>query len=408
MSTKIYDVAIIGGGPGGLTAALYASRSKLATVILEKGQAGGQLATTEEIENWPGTIHSTGPELSAKMLEHAQKFGAESIREDVIGIEADGFIKTIKGRNGEYKAKSIIVSTGAEPRILGIPGEREFRGKGVSYCATCDADFYEELDVVVLGNGDAAVEEAMYLTKFAETVTVVVIHEEGKVDATPVVAERAFKNKNIKWIWNSTISEIGGDGIVEWVKVKNINTGEVTDMATNGVFVFVGTVPRTKIFEGVLEMDDRGYLIVDPQTMASNKDGVYVVGDCRQKYLRQVVTAAGDGATAATVAEKYIHEEENFAEDVLEVDVPVLVAFWSPTSEASMKSMPAIEGAIEQLGDSVKLVKIDTYRNQRISNRYNITSIPTVVLFNKGQAIDTVKAAEISTDNLVSKAKALL
>lgn len=407
MSTKVYDVAIIGAGPGGLTAALYASRSKLSTVVLEKGQVGGQAATTEEIENWPGTIHTTGPELTAAMAEHAKKFGAEFIREDVTGLEADGFIKTIKGRNGEYKAKSVIISTGAEPRVLGIPGEREYRGKGVSYCATCDADFYEELDVFVLGNGDAAVEEAMYLTKFAETVTIVVIHEEGKVDATPVVAERAFKNEKINWIWNSTISEIGGDGIVEWVKVKNITTGEEEQMPTNGVFVFVGTVPRTKVFDGVLEMDQRGYLIVDPQTMASNKDGVYVVGDCRQKYLRQVVTAAGDGATAATVAEKYIHEEENFVEDVMEVDVPVIVAFWSPASEASMAAMPIIEDAVEQLGEGVKLVKIDTYRNQRISNRYNITAIPTIVLFNQGQVVETIKAEQISAEALVNRVRSL-
>ncbi|QOR34316.1 FAD-dependent oxidoreductase [Clostridium sp. 'deep sea'] len=405
--SKVYDVAIVGGGPGGLTAALYASRSKLSTVVLEKGQVGGQAATTEEIENWPGTIHTTGPALTAAMAEHAKKFGAEFVREDVVGIETEGFVKTIKGRKGEYKTKSIIISTGAEPRVLGIPGEREFRGKGVSYCATCDADFYEELDVVVLGNGDAAIEEAMYLTKFAETVTIVVIHEEGKVDATPVVAERAFKNDKLKWIWNSTISEIGGDGIVEWVKVKNINTGEVNDVATNGVFVFVGTVPRTQAFEGVLEMDQRGYLMVDPQTMASNKDGVFAVGDCRQKYLRQVVTAAGDGATAATVAEKYIHEEENFLEDVIEVDVPVLVAFWSPASEASMAAMPKIEGAVEELGDSVKLVKIDTYRNQRISNRYNITNIPTIVLFNKGKVVETINSEAIDTAALVAKVKSL-
>ncbi len=405
--SKIYDVVVIGGGPGGLTAALYASRSKLSVAIIEKGVIGGQAATTEEIENWPGTIHTTGPELMAQMAEHAKKFGTEFIKDEVSGITAEGFIKTVHARGGDYQAKSIIVSTGAEPRVLGIPGERELRGKGVSYCATCDADFFEELDVVVLGNGDAAIEEAMYLTKFAETVTVIVIHEEGKVDATPVVADRAFKHPKLSWVWNSTITEIAGDGIVEYVKVKNIKTGEESNLETNGVFVFVGTVPRTAMFEGVLELDKRGYLIVDPMTHETNKDGVYGVGDCIQKYLRQVVTAAGDGATAATVAEKYIHEEENFVEDVMDVEVPVIVAFWSPASEESMSAMPGIEDAIEQLGDAAKLVKIDTYRNQRISKRYNITAIPTVVLFNKGQVVETISAEEITTEALVNKVKSL-
>ncbi|MFP4457138.1 MAG: thioredoxin-disulfide reductase [Clostridia bacterium] len=399
---KIYDVAIIGGGPGGLTAALYASRGKLDTVIIEKGQVGGQAATTEEIENWPGTIHTKGPELTESMRKHAEHFGTEFIRDEVKGLETEGFIKTIKGRNSEYKAKSVIIATGAEPRVLGIPGEREFRGRGVSYCATCDADFFTDLDVVVLGNGDAAIEEAMFLAKFAETVTVVVIHEEGKVDATPVVADRAFKHDKLKWIWNSTISEIGGDGIVEWVDIKNINNNEVNRMETNGVFVFVGTVPLTKPFKGIVDLDERGYIIADPQTFETNIDGVYGVGDCRDKHLRQVVTAAGDGATAATLAEKYIHEEEGFIEDVVEVEKPVIVAFWSPTSEESIAAMSTIEKAENQLDNNVKLVKIDMYRNQRISNRYEITEIPTVVVFNKGEVVAKFVKEGITTEALVN------
>ncbi len=405
--SKVYDVAIIGGGPGGLTSALYASRGKLSTVVIEKGQVGGQAATTEEIENWPGTEHTTGPQLTENMRKHAEKFGTEFVRDDVQGLEADGFIKTIKGRNAEYQAKSVIIATGAEPRVLGIPGEREFRGKGVSYCATCDADFFEELDVVVLGNGDAAIEEAMFLAKFAETVTIIVIHEEGKVDATPVVAEKAFKHDKLKWVWNSTISEIGGDGIVEYVDVKNINTNEVTRMDTHGVFVFVGTVPRTKAFANLINVDDYGYAIVDPQTLESNVDGVFVVGDCRQKHLRQVVTAAGDGATAAVLAEKYIHEEEGFIEDVVDVDKPVIVAFWSPTSEASMAAMPKIEAAVKELGDAVKLVKIDMYRNSRISSRYEIIEVPTVTVFNKGEVVEKLVGLDVTTEALVNKVKEL-
>lgn len=405
--SKVYDVVIIGGGPGGLTAALYASRSKLSTVVIEKGQIGGQIATTEELENWPGTERTGGVELTENMKLHAEKFGAEFVSDDVKGVSTAGFIKTVHGRNQDYLAKSVIISTGSEPRILGIPGEREFRGRGVSYCATCDADFYTELDIVVLGNGDSAIEEAMYLTKFAENVTIIVIHEEGKVDATPVVAERAFKHEKLQWIWNSTISEIGGDGIVEYVDIKNIKTNEVTRMPIHGVFSFVGTVPRTKEFEGFVELDQWGYMVADPQTMETNVDGVYAVGDCRQKLLRQVVTAAADGAIAATVAEKYIHEEEGFLDDVVNVEKPVVVAFWSPSNDESTAAISTIESAVQKLGDKAKLVKIDMYRNKRISTRYAVEEIPAVLVFNKGEVVARFTKSEITAEALVNKVNSL-
>ncbi len=400
MGEIIYDVVIIGGGPAGLTAALYTSRAKLNTLVIEKSQVGGQAATTEEIENWPGLERTKGAQLAQDMKAHAEKFGAQFYNDEVTALVMEENRKVVKGKIQDYKTKAVIIATGAEPRVLGIPGERELRGKGVSYCATCDADFFTELDVVVLGNGDAAIEEAMYLTRFAETVTIIVIHDEGKVDATPIVAERAFRNEKIKWVWNSTIQEICGDGIVEKVLVKNIKTGKTDELFVNGVFVFVGTVPLTKFLAGTIDLDERGFIEADHINMSTNIDGVFAAGDCRQKELYQVVTAAGDGATAAIGAQKYISEEENFHNEVLAQEKPVAVLFWSPASEDSMAKVPLVEKAVEEADQKVKLVKIDTYRNQRIARRYNIDTIPALVIFKAGKEQCRIVGTELTGESL--------
>lgn len=250
--SEVYDVIVVGGGPAGLSAGIYGSRSRLKTVILQKGTPGGQAATTEELENYPGFPRgTTGPGLTQAMAEHARSFGTEILNEEVVELELEGSTKIARTRSGkEYTAKIMILASGAAPRTLDVKGEKELRGKGVSYCATCDADFFEELDVVVVGNGDAAIEEAMYLTKFAETVTIIVIHDEGILDCNKVSAEKAFANPKIKWVWSSVLEEIKGDGIVESVVLKNIKTGELTEMETNGVFFFVGTVPETELPHG--------------------------------------------------------------------------------------------------------------------------------------------------------------
>jgi len=311
----IYDLLVVGGGPGGMTAAIYGARGRLKTAIIEKGRPGGQAATTMEMENYPGFYkHASGPGVMDEFLAHAQHFGAELIKGQVTELDLEGEIKTVKTRTGEtYQAKTVVLAPGSQPRTLGVKGEGPLRGKGVSYCATCDADFFEELDVVVVGNGDAAIEEAMYLTKFAESVTVIVIHGEGVLDCNKMSAEKAMKNPKIKWIWNSVLDEICGEELVEGVKVKNIKTGEVSEMEINGVFVFIGSVPTTDFLKGVVEMDKYGYIITN-EKMETNIPGVYAVGDARVKYLRQVVTAAADGAIAAVTAEKFLegHVEGRF------------------------------------------------------------------------------------------------
>lgn len=313
---KIYDLIIMGAGPAGLSAGLYAGRAKLDTLILEKEKAGGQIVTTEEVENYPGAIEDpTGPKLVARMVEQAESFGAERKIDEIIEINLKDKVKVVKGNKGEYKAKSIVIATGAKPRLLGAKGEKELTGKGVSYCATCDAAFFQDFDVYVIGGGDTAVEESLFISKFARKVTIV--HRRDELRAAKSIQEKAFKNDKIDFIWNTEVKEINGDGIVESMVLRNRETGEEKQVVANeedgtfGIFVQVGYIPQTELFKGTIDMNERGYIIGD-EDMNTNIPGVFVAGDCRNKTLRQVVTATSDGAISAIQAEKYI--ENNFEE----------------------------------------------------------------------------------------------
>ncbi|MCL2203268.1 MAG: thioredoxin-disulfide reductase [Defluviitaleaceae bacterium] len=303
----VYDILIVGGGPGGMTAGIYGSRARLQTAILEKGKPGGQAATTTEMENYPGFFReTTGPGVMGEFEAHAKQFGTVFLKGNVTGVAFEGEIKSVTTSSGEtYQGRTVVLAPGAEPRMLGVPGEGKLRGKGVSYCATCDADFFEELDVIVVGSGDSAIEEALYLTKFAESVTVIVIHDEGILDCNKRSSEKAFANPKLKWVWNSVLEEIQGEEMVEAVVTKNIRTGEQTTREVNGVFVFIGMQPKTEFLKGKVALDPWGY-IPTTERMETNIPGVYAVGDARAKYLRQVVTAAADGAVAAFAAEKFL------------------------------------------------------------------------------------------------------
>ncbi|HHW06313.1 MAG TPA: thioredoxin-disulfide reductase [Clostridia bacterium] len=385
MEKKLWDILIVGGGPAGLAAGIYASRAKMQALLLEKAKPGGQAATTEEMENYPGFGRgATGPGIMEAMRKHAEEFGTTIIKEEVVDVELESHIKKVITKSGNvYEGKALILCPGSKPRSLNIKGEQEFIGKGVSWCATCDADFFEDLDVVVVGNGDAAIEEAMYLTKFAETVTIIVIHDEGILDCNKASAEKAFANPKIKWVWNSVLEEIKGDGLVEAVAVKNLKTGEIWDLPTNGVFFFVGTVPQTGFLKGKLELDAQGYIVTN-EKMETSVPGVYAAGDCRRKYLRQVVTAASDGAIAAVAVEKYLAEEEAFQVQVLEQKVPVAVVFWAPQNEKSIEMVSALEQAMTGF-EKAKLAKIDVYRNQLTASRYQVKEIPAVLVFRNGE-----------------------
>ncbi len=306
--SKVYDIIVIGGGPSGLSAGLYASRSKLDVVVIEKGKFGGQATTTAELENYPGSIENcTGPALSERMKKQAEEFGTEFVKDEVLNVDFSGDIKVVTCKNAEYQGKAVIISTGAEPKLGGFENELELRGKGVSYCATCDADFFEELDVAIIGGGDSAITEALYLTKFAETVTVIVRRD--KLRAAKSLQEKAFAHPKIKFIWDTQVVEAKGDEMLECLVCKNLKTGEMSEVEVNGVFVFVGLNPITKIFEGQVELEN-GYIPTDDD-MKTNVPGVFAAGDVRVKTLRQVITAAADGAIASIVAEEYINEKFN-------------------------------------------------------------------------------------------------
>ncbi|TEB12937.1 thioredoxin-disulfide reductase [Pelotomaculum propionicicum] len=387
---SVYDLLILGGGPAGLAAGIYGARAKLKTAILEKGAVGGMAFTTREIVNYPGFKSTTGPDLMKTMASHAKEFGAEIIKGQITEVDLDGEIKTVKTKKGvQYQARAVILAPGSQPRLLNIPGEKKLRGSGVSYCATCDAEFYEDLTVVVVGNGDAAIEEAIYITKYASKVIVIVIHDEGIVDCNKASAEKAFKNPKIEFVWNSVLAEIKGKENVEAVVVKNLKTGELTEVKAEGVFIYVGMVPETEFLKGKVELDQRGYIPTN-EMMETNIDGVCAAGDARVKYLRQVVTAANDGAVAAVTLERYLAEEDDFKENVLNADKPVLLAFWSPADEESIEAVARLEQTVAESGDKVKLVKVDMSRKKRIARRYNVTEVPAALLLKEGKVVRNI------------------
>ncbi|WP_312831628.1 thioredoxin-disulfide reductase [Sedimentibacter saalensis] len=309
--SNVYDVIIIGAGPAGLTAALYAGRARMSTLIIEKEKDGGQIVLTSEVENYPGCLEGeSGPTLIDRMAEQAKHFGAEKVYDEILEVKLENKEKVLVGKKGEYIGKTVIIATGASSRPIGCSGEKQFTGKGVSYCATCDGAFFEGLEVFVVGGGDTAIEEAMYLTKFARKVSV--IHRRDELRAAKSIQEKAFANPKMNFIWDSAVHEIKGDGLVNSMVLENLKTGEMTELVADeddgifGVFVFIGYTPKTKIFEGIIHMD-KGYIVTD-ENMKTNIEGVYAAGDVRLKSLRQVVTAAADGAIAAVQAEKFLSE----------------------------------------------------------------------------------------------------
>ncbi|WP_297436047.1 FAD-dependent oxidoreductase [uncultured Clostridium sp.] len=310
---KIYDLVIIGGGPAALSAGVYAGRAKMSTLILEKERFGGQVTTTAEIVNYPGIRETTGPALMEDMRLHAEDFGAEFKVAEVLEVNLEGDVKSLKTSVGEIKARSVIIATGASPRKLGFKGEKEFTGRGVAYCATCDGQFFEGLEVFVVGAGFAAAEEAMFLTKYARKVTI--IAREPEFTCAKSIADKVFEHPKVEVRFNTEVLEIDGAEMVDRAKFKNNVTGEVTEHFADkkdgsfGVFIFVGYAPATELFNGKIELD-RGYVITD-NDMKTNVRGVYAAGDLRIKNLRQIITAVADGAIAATDAEKYVMEEKH-------------------------------------------------------------------------------------------------
>ena len=303
-----YDVAIIGGGPAGLAAALYAARGGMKTVIFEKALVGGQITTTADVENYPGfEDNMSGFDIADKMRKQAEKFGTEIKQENIKSIQTDNFYKVVETDSNKYNVKSVILATGANPSKLGVQGEAKYTGRGVSYCATCDGALYRDKTVAVVGGGDSAVEEAIFLTKFAKKVYI--IHRRDELRAVKLIQKRAFENDKIEIIWDSIVKEIKGGDFIEQVELYNKKTKETNQLNLDGIFIYVGIIPNNELVKSDVELDEQGFILTD-ETMGTKVPGLYVAGDVVHKVLRQVVTAASDGATAAFSAEKWTEENK--------------------------------------------------------------------------------------------------
>ena len=305
----MYDCIIIGAGPAGISAGIYAARASMKTIIIEKETPGGLIAKTDEIANYPGVEDvPTGSELIERMIKQAKSFGAEFITDTVINVDLSGTTKVVYGENDTYEGKSVIIATGSNPKLLNVLGEKEFTGKGIAYCATCDAPFFQDLDIYVVGSGEAAVEEAMYLTKFGRSVTLLV--RKDKLSVAKSIEEKALKCEKLSIMWNVEVESFEGSGILGAMNIVNNKTGEKTKIVPKegdmmfGVFIFVGYIPESTVFDGKVTTD-RNYIVSD-ETMKTSVEGVFVAGDVRVKELRQVVTAVNDGAIAAINARKYV------------------------------------------------------------------------------------------------------
>lgn len=313
MSTPetVHDVLVIGSGPAGMSAALYAARANLDTAVIVGPQLGGQVSITYEIDNYLG-IHEdlSGAQLTERMVKHVEKFGAELVWDEVTGVELDGPIKTVRLYDGERKARAVVVSAGASATKLGVPGEDVFTGKGVSYCATCDGAFFKGHHVLVVGGGDSAMEEALFLTRFAESVRIV--HRRDALRAGPQLQERVFAHPKIEIIWNTVITAIEGDGVVRQVHVRNVETDATEVLEATGVFVFIGHYPNSGLFRGILDMDEHGYLQIDDR-MRTSLEGVYACGEIADPTWKQISTSVGQGAMAGMAVEGYLSRLEPLA-----------------------------------------------------------------------------------------------
>ena len=305
MSETIHDVIIVGSGPAGYTAAIYSARAELKPLVFEGSQFGGALMTTTDVENFPGFAEGMmGPDLMMQMREQSERFGADLRMEDVSSMDLAGDVKIVRVGEDEYRARAVILAMGAAARYLGIPGEQEFLGRGVSSCATCDGFFFRDKPIVVVGGGDSAMEEATFLTKFARSVTVV--HRRDELRASKIMADRAFSNEKISFAWNSTVTALHGDDALESVTLTDTVTGETREVAATGVFVAIGHDPRNELVQGQVTLDSVGYIMVSEPGTATNLPGVFACGDVVDHTYRQAITAAGSGCAAALDAERYL------------------------------------------------------------------------------------------------------
>lgn len=401
---EYYDVVIIGGGASGLTSAIYCGRAKLKTLLIEKSLVGGLATYTNEIANYPGFPEGiTGTELMNLFHKQAKNFGVKFKLTDVKAAQLQGKDKLVETFRVIYHAKSVIVSTGGKPRLTkGINEEKFLFDKGISFCATCDAAYYTDKTVMVIGSGDAAIEEGMFLTKFAKKVIVSVIHDEGTMDANKIAQGQAMKNPKMEFIWNSVVNSFEGGERLDKVVLKNTKTEELMSFAVDGCFLFIGYIPNTEIFKEKLNLTGQGYITTN-ENMETNIEGVFAVGDVRDKFLKQVATAVGDGAIAGVGAEKYIAESEIFENEIMQKEKIGLIYLWSPIDEKCRALLSEIETVERELEATVKVNKIDVYKNASLAARLGTIEAPSIIYTKNGEIVG--KENNISKENIINTIK---
>ena len=388
-----YDVVVIGGGAGGMTAALYAGRARLKTLLMEKSLIGGLATYTSEIENYPGFPEGIdGTELMKLFDKQFRKFGVNVKLTDCKGVtRLDDGRWNVSTFRTDYHAKAVVLATGGRNRLTGAPGEEKFLDKGISFCATCDAARYTGKKVLIIGSGDAAIEEGLFLTRFCSEVWVSVVHDEGHVDANEVAREKAFKNEKMHFIWNTSVDSFEGDDMLKRVNLKNLKTGEIIPVDIDGCFLFIGYLPNTQLFEGLVNLDPRGYIITNVD-METNQPGIFAAGDVRSKTLRQVSTAVGDGAVAGYMAERYIGDLETIHDDILSKD-KILVFYYNASEENDRATLLKMETFAKEHGVEIK--PVDIYKSDKVMKILDGKPL-SVALYKNGKKVATASAKESS------------
>ncbi|MDM8533628.1 FAD-dependent oxidoreductase [Clostridiaceae bacterium HSG29] len=383
-----YDVVIIGGGPAGLSAAIYAGRARLKTILIEKGLVGGLATYTNEIANYPGfPAAPKGEAITNLMKEQAKNMGVDFKLTAVKSVDLESDEKIVKTFRNTYKTKTVIISTGGRPRTTGGKNEEKYLfDKGISFCATCDAASNTDKHVVVIGSGDAAIEEGMFLTKFASKVTVSVLHDEGKMDCNEIAKAAALANPKMEFIWNSVVDSFEGEDHLETVVLKNTKTDELIPVDCDNCFEFIGYIPNNELFKSSIEMNNRGYINVN-NIQETNLPGVFAVGDITNKWLKQIATAVGDGAVAGTAAEKYITESEVFETNIMQAEKPGLIYVYNAIDEDSRNFLSTIENIESELAN-IAVTRIDVYKSEGLAKRLKVEKYPAVVSTKNGEVAE--------------------
>ncbi len=403
-----YDVVIIGGGASGLTAAIYCGRARLKTLLIEKALVGGLATYTNEIGNFPGFPDAlTGLELMNKFHQQAKNFGVVFKLTDVKSVNLMHEIKEVETFRNIFECRVVIIATGGRPRTTGALNEEKYLfDKGISFCATCDAAANTDKTVMVIGSGDAAIEEGMFLTKFAKKVIVSVIHDTGKMDCNQIAKEQALSNPKMEFKWNTVVNSFEGEERLDKVILKNLKTGDLETVPVDTCFEFIGYLPNTEIFKDILKLNKQGYILTD-EKMHTEIQGVFACGDVREKELKQVATAVGDGAVAGVGAEKYIAETELFRNQIMQKDKIGMIYIYSAIDAPSRELLPMLQEIEKEFADKVKLNVIDIYKGRSLCDRLDCSASPMTIFYTKnGEVVDG--SMDCSNPSIIKKIKSLI